>query len=96
MDVQISERAQQYVVSHGGIVYVRTTHSRCCSGLLTMLRATIDPPVGATSFTSHPTSDVDVRYSWGVGPGPSELMIDLKGRRHPRLEAYWDGCQFRM
>ncbi|MGA2208619.1 MAG: hypothetical protein ABSH30_03185 [Acidimicrobiales bacterium] len=34
----------------------------------------------------------------GVGEpaGPEELLIELRGRRHPRLVACWDGCLFKI
>ena len=33
-----------------------------------------------------------------VLPGrmPDVLEIGVRGRRHPRAEAYWDGCYFAM
>jgi hypothetical protein len=28
--------------------------------------------------------------------GFSPLQIGVRGRRHPRVEAYWDGCYFAL
>lgn len=30
------------------------------------------------------------------GDEPRELLIELRGRRRPRLVAYWDGCAFKI
>jgi len=96
MNVKITDIAKQFVDNHGGKVFVRTKHNRCCSGTLTMLEITTAEPADADRFVACPSSEVDVRYLAGPGVTPSELSIDLKGRRRPRLEAYWDGCRFRL
>jgi len=95
MDVTISDNAKNYVIDRGGTVYVRTTHNRCCSGTLTKFDITTDEPADSDRFSTWNANGVDVRYLTGSGSSPNELSIDLKGRRRPRLEAYWDGCLYR-
>ena len=37
--------------------------------------------------------------SWFRAPAgrmPDVLEIGMRGRRHPRVEAYWDGCAFAL
>ena len=31
-----------------------------------------------------------------AGRMPDILEIGVRGRRHPRVEAYWDGCSFAL
>jgi hypothetical protein len=31
-----------------------------------------------------------------AGRMPDVLEIGVRGRRHPRVEAYWDGCYFAL
>jgi hypothetical protein len=31
-----------------------------------------------------------------AGRMPDALEIGVHGRRHPRVEAYWDGCSFAL
>ena len=37
---------------------------------------------------------ITVHYDWGNREPPGELLIEVKGIAHKRLEAYWDGCIF--
>ncbi len=95
MDIKISERAREFVLGHGGTVYVKTTHSRCCSGTLTMFDVSTDVPLDVERYARWDADGVEVRYLTAMTTLPDELSIDVKGRRRVRLEAYWDGCLYR-
>jgi hypothetical protein len=95
VEVLISETARDYISQRGGIVFVRPHSHRCCSGPLTLLDTSTSPPVDATEFESFPAHGVDVRFRPGASGRPNELSIDMRGRRHPRPVAYWDGCAYK-
>ena len=39
---------------------------------------------------------VEVWFRAPAGRVPDVLEIGLHGRRHPRVEAYWDGCRYAL
>jgi hypothetical protein len=95
MDVVISEAAEEYILDHGGMIFVRSHPHRCCSGELTLLDCSTTLPVDAADFQAFDTDAVRVRFSGGDSGLPHHLVIELRGllRRHP--VAYWDGCAFK-
>jgi hypothetical protein len=95
MEVLVSEAAKEYVVAHGGVVFVRVHHNKCCSGSLTLLDVATTPPKDLVDFVTVEAGDIEVRFLDGAGGGPNELEIGLCGLFRPHLAAYWDGCAFR-
>jgi hypothetical protein len=95
MDVDISEAAEEYILDHGGTIFVRAHAHRCCSGELTLLDCSTTLPVDAADFPAFDTVAVGVRFSGCDSGMPHHLVIELRGllRRHP--VAYWDGCVFK-
>jgi hypothetical protein len=93
MKVVASEEAAAFVRAHGGRLFVWTSPRRCCSGAITFL-ATGSEPAAGRSFREVEAEGFELRFSSGGLAPPSELHLDLKGRRHPHVEAYWDGCVF--
>ena len=97
MDVVISGPAKEYVAARGGQVFVRSHHYRCCSaGSTTMLDATTVAPDDLRGYETFACDGVSVSYAGDASGAPRELSIELRGRRRPRLEAYWDGCAFKI
>lgn len=97
MEVQISDPARRYLVSHGGTVFVRTHSYRCCSaGSLTLLDVETTPPPDALEFDQVDCGDIDVRFFGGRNGQPGELQIEMRGRFRPHLVAYWDGCAYKI
>jgi hypothetical protein len=95
MKVVVSEEATQYVKGRGGVLYVRSSHHRCCGGGLTMLDATTEQPSEASDFFCVGSAGIEVRFLGGARR-PHELVIELRGRaRRRRPVALWDGCAFR-
>jgi hypothetical protein len=39
---------------------------------------------------------LEVWFRAPAGRMPDVLEIGMRGRRHPRVEAYWDGCFFAL
>lgn len=96
MEVVIDERARQFVRTGGGTAFVRAVVQRCCSGNLRSLEIQTDEPRDAADFEVVLSSDVEVRYFSRSSRQPNQLVIEVTGRRRPRLAAYWDGCAFEM
>jgi hypothetical protein len=95
VEVLVTEAAKQYVRRRGGTVYVRAHPHRCCTGTLTVLDLTTEPPSDASEFTLLPVEDVAVLYLAGPCGAPHQLSIKLGGvlSRHP--VAFWDGCAYK-
>jgi hypothetical protein len=95
VEVLVTESAKQYLRRHGGAVYVRAHPHRCCTGTLTVLDLTTEPPPDASQFMFLAVEDVAVRYLGGPSGAPEQLTIKLAGvlSRHP--VAFWDGCAYK-
>ena len=92
MRVTASEELTAHVADRGGILYVRTRTSWCCSGPLTVLDATTDPPADVDAYRTVPAEGLVVLFRSTVRPDPDELVLTLEGRRRPHPCAYWDGA----
>jgi len=96
MKVCMSGLAEEYVMSHGGVVFVQAKRSRCCSGTLTTLGIDTERPQNFVESAHEGASGIEVRYAGGVSGQPEELTIELRGKKRPRLAAYWDGCAYKL
>jgi hypothetical protein len=94
--VELSAQARSFVERHGGVLYVRATSTRCCRGAMTTLAATTEAPVDATSWRVLAAEGPEVRWCEGALAPPERLVVEVRGRRRPRLAAYWDGCAYRI
>jgi hypothetical protein len=47
-----------------------------------------------SGFSQVLSSGLDLWFRAPAGRLPDFLEIGLRGRRHPRVEAYWDGCSY--
>ena len=57
------------------------------------------PGVGApglSGFRAVGEAGLQVWFRISAGRVPDVLEIGLRGRRRPRVEAYWDGCSFAL
>jgi hypothetical protein len=96
MEVIVSEQARQYVVEHGGVVYVRANSHTCCSGTLTLLDVWTKKPRKHANFSPTITEGIEVQFSGGSGEPPHQLSIEMRGLLRQKLVAYWDGCVFKI
>jgi hypothetical protein len=96
--VKVSGEAAGFVHGRGGELWVWAAHPKmCCSGSPAWMHAATQPPAGVSGF-KEVAGDGGVRV-WFRGVGgqlPDVLEIGMRGRRHPRVEAYWDGCLMAM
>jgi hypothetical protein len=92
MRVEIAEEAAAFVRANGGSLWVWSARPRgCCAGTPAFVHAATVPPVLERPFRRI---DVQEFVLWFVPPAgrpPEVLEIGMHGRRHPKVEAYWDG-----
>jgi hypothetical protein len=61
------------------------------SGFVLVPEDSIDPP--PTSATGQ---ELQLFFRAAGGISPDVLEIAMRGRRHPKVAAYWDGCLMAM
>ena len=98
MRLEISTEAAAFAQARGGALWVWAARPRlCCAGAPPYLRvAAQPPPQGTARFRRIPGTGLDLWFRAPAGPPPATLEIALRGKRDPRLEAYWDGCLFAL
>lgn len=96
MRVEVSAEARQLVRERGGRLWVWAARPRmCCWGTPAYMHAATELPSGLSGFRLVPQTGQDEMEIWFRAPAgrvPDGLEIGLRGRRRPRVEAYWDGC----
>ena len=91
--VEVSPEAVAFIQAHGGRLWVWAARPRmCCQGTPAYMHAATDPPRGVSGFSPAPAAGLDICFRAPAGRLPDILEIGLRGRRRPRVEAYWDGC----
>ena len=97
MRVQVGQEAAELVAARGGSLWVWAAHPRmCCAGTPAYMHAATGAPPGRSGFTTIPVEGLELWFRAPAGPRPDVLEIGLRGKRHPRVEAYWDGCLFAL
>jgi hypothetical protein len=95
--VDVSTEAEEFVRGHGGQVWVWAAHPRvCCLGSPAYMYAATEPPADLSGFSPAHVAGLDVWYRIPGGRRPDVLEIGLRGKRRPRVEAYWDGCIYAL
>jgi hypothetical protein len=99
VQVTISSDAAELVRRQGGRLWVWAAHGQmCCAGSPAWMHAATEAPPGLAGFSPVPAGDDGVQV-WFRGLGslrPDVLEIGLRGRRRPKVAAYWDGCLMAM
>jgi hypothetical protein len=93
MKLTASPEVAAFVREHGGRVFVWTRLHVCCGGGITSLVAGYEPGP-SRRFTRLEAPGFEVWLDPGRSLMPDELVLEIRGRRRPRVEAYWDGCVF--
>jgi hypothetical protein len=92
--VEASREAIEFVRARGGRLWVWAARPRvCCLGTPPYMHAETLEPAGLAGFSPVPASGIEVFFRAPVGRSPEVLEIGLRGRRRPRVEAYWDGLR---
>ena len=101
MVLDISADAAAYVRERGGRLWIWAAYPRlCCAGSPAWMHAAVSAPAGAAGFRRlgppADTAGIEVLFKGLAGRQPQTLQVALHGRRHPEVEAYWDGCLMAM
>src|SRR6185437_4642180 len=95
--VNVSAEAGEFVRERGGRLWVWAAHPRvCCWGTPAYMHAATVPPVELSGFSPAHVDGLEVWFRAAAGRMPDVLEIGVRGRRHPRVEAYWDGCSLAL
>ncbi|MGI9007810.1 MAG: hypothetical protein ACR2FU_16695 [Streptosporangiaceae bacterium] len=93
MRVDVSPEAAVLVRQRGGRLWVWAARPRvCCWGTPAYMHAATERPSGLSEFSLVPCEGVEIWFRAPAGRVPDVLEVGLRGRRRPRVEAYWDGC----
>ena len=92
MNISASPEATEFVRAHGGRLFV-WAGTACCGGTR-FVESSTDSPIHEEGFirVDGPSFAVYVREAGGRLP--EELEVRVRGRRRPRVEAFWNGCAF--
>jgi hypothetical protein len=93
MRVEVSPEAAGLIRQQGGRVWVWAARpAMCCGGTPAYMHAATEQPPGLSGFTLVSRREVAIWFRAPAGRLPELLEIGVRGRRRPRVEAYWDGC----
>ena len=93
MRVEASAEAASFVRARGGRLWVWAARPRvCCMGTPPYMHAATERPPGLSGFSLVSHDGVEIWFRAPAGRAPDVLEIGVRGRRRPRVEAYWDGC----
>ena len=81
----------ELVRERGGRLYVWATTRRCCSGGMTYLSTSTEPPRDHAFRPIH-TEGFEIWFDIGHREAPDELVLDARGWRRRRVDAFWNGC----
>jgi hypothetical protein len=95
-DIEVSDKARQYVAAHGGTLFLRVRHNRCCSGGLTFLDASTSEHRSVDRYETQQHEGLDIRLFHLGSVLPTKVSVEMRGKMHPHLVAYWDGCAYRL
>jgi hypothetical protein len=97
MRVEISSEAAGLIRRLGGRLWVWAAYPRvCCWGTPAYMHAATDQPSGLSGFQLVSQAGVEIWFRAPAGRFPDVLEVGLRGKRRPRVEAYWDGCRFAL
>jgi hypothetical protein len=97
MRVEVSREAAVHVLDAGGALWVWAAYPKhCCSAVPAYMHAATRMPAIDLPFQQVPHPDLEIWFRAPVGREPEVLEVGMRGRRHPKVEAYWDGCLLAM
>jgi hypothetical protein len=92
MRVTATADAAEFIGTHGGQLCVWPTEHRSARLALAFLEASVD--LQALDFRRVEAGDFLLFLHPALKTLPEELLVVLRGRRHPHIEAYWDGLAY--
>jgi len=94
MRVTASADAAEFIRAQGGQLFVWPAEHRSARLTLAFLKASVDPPPQALDFRRVEARGFLLFLDPALQTLPEELLVVLRGRRHPHIEAYWDGLAY--
>ena len=94
MRVTASADAAEFIRAHGGQLFVWPAEHRSARLTLAFLKASVAPPPQALDFRRVEARGFLLFLDPALQTLPEELLVVLRGRRHPHIEAYWDGLAY--
>lgn len=92
MELRISSDARRIVTESGGKLYIYPGPA-CCGGTRYVQTSTEEPRQrGGSHVVAEGGIELWVRPVNGKLPDVLEIVV--RGRRRPKLAAYWNGCAF--
>ena len=97
MRVEVSTEAAEFVRGQGGQLWVWAARPHvCCWGTPTYMYAATTPPRDPDGFIPAHTGGLEVWYRIPGDRRPDVLEVEVRGKRRPHVEAYWDGCIYAL
>jgi hypothetical protein len=97
MRVEVSPEAAKMIRESGGRLWVWAARPRvCCCGTPAYVHAAAERPPGLSGFSLVSQAGAEIWFRVPAGRVPDVLEVGLRGRRRPRVEAYWDGCRIAL
>ena len=94
MRVTAAADAVGFIRAHGGQLFVWPVEHRSARLTIALLEASVDPPPGTLDFRRVEAWDFLLFLHPALKTLPDELLVMLRGRRRPRIAAYWDGLAY--
>lgn len=94
MHVTATADAAECIRENGGQLFVWPVEHRSARLTLAMLNASVDPPPRTLDFLRVEAGEFLLFMHPAITTLPTELVVALRGRRHPHIEAYWDGLAY--
>lgn len=91
--IATSNEAREFIGNSGGLLFVWPVSSRSFCLRLTTLETSCDPPPRALEFRRLNAGEFLLFLHPALRKLPTELSIEVIGRRHRHLAAYWDGLE---
>ena len=96
MRVDVTTDAVGFISQHGGQLFVWPTEHRSFRLSLTLLEASTEPPEEALSFQRFAAPGFLLFLHPRVRTLPEFLQVEIRGRRYPHIEVYWEGLGYVM
>jgi hypothetical protein len=93
MKVTMTPEATAFILRRGGQLYVWADRKRCCRATA-FVQASTEAPKVPGEFRTIEIQGFQLLLRPAGGTLPDELEVELRGRRHPKVRAYWNGCAF--
>ena len=94
MRVEVSAEAARLIRQLGGRLWVWAARPRvCCWGTPAYMHTATQQPSGLSGFRLVSQTGVEIWFRAPAGRFPDVREVGLRGKRRPRVEAYWDGCR---